>query len=100
MLEFPTEFELHKIAADLQQIMQWFGYDVAITCEVITKDKLNDIEQDRGEPNLCPSLVVTGKKLKLPLSVPRKGYPKYCKLIGGPCKPTNMMIGVYCVQKY
>ena len=28
MLELPTEFKLCKIAKDLQQIMQWFGYDV------------------------------------------------------------------------
>ena len=49
MLEFPTEFELCKIAMDLQQIMQWFGYDVVITCEVVTKDKLNEIEQGKEE---------------------------------------------------
>ena len=38
VLEFPTQFELHKIAMDLQQTTQWFGYDVVITCEVVTKD--------------------------------------------------------------
>ena len=31
VLEFSTELELHKIAGDVQQIMQWFGYDVVIT---------------------------------------------------------------------
>ena len=59
MLEFPTEFELCKIAIDLQQIMQSFGCDVVITCEVDTKDKLNEIEQGREKPNPSPSLDVT-----------------------------------------
>ena len=45
MLEFPAEFEFHKIAMDLQQITQWFGYDVVITCKVVTKDKLNEVNQ-------------------------------------------------------
>ena len=30
VLEFPTQFEPSKIAMDLQQIMQCFGYDVVI----------------------------------------------------------------------
>ena len=65
VLEFPTEFELHKIAADLQQITQWFGYDVVITCEVVTKDKLDDIEQGREEPN--PFVwILQGKKIETP----------------------------------
>ena len=51
---------------DLQQIMQWFGYDVLITCEVVTKDKLNDIEESREEPNPSPSLDVTGKHFETP----------------------------------
>ena len=39
VLEFSTEFELPKIAVDLQHILLWFGYDIVITCEVVTKDK-------------------------------------------------------------
>ena len=50
MLEFPTKFELHKIAVYLQKITQWFGYDVVITCEVVTKDMSSDIEQGREKP--------------------------------------------------
>ena len=72
MLEFPTDFELCKIALDLQQIIQWFGYDVVITSEVVTKDKLNEIEQGREEPNPSPSLDVTGENLELPQSLPNK----------------------------
>ena len=53
MLEFPTKFKLCKIAVYLQQIIQWFGYDVVITCEVVTKDTLKDIEQGRED---SPSL--------------------------------------------
>ena len=63
---FSTEFELHKIVVDLQQILQWFDYDVVITREVVTKDKLNDIEQGREESNLPPSLGITGKNFKTP----------------------------------
>ena len=51
---------------DLQQIMQWFGYDVVITCEVVTNDKLNEIEQSREEPNPSSSLDVTGKHFETP----------------------------------
>ena len=58
------EFELHKIAVDLQQISLWFGYDVVITCEVVSKDKLNDIEQVREELNPPPSLDITGKQFQ------------------------------------
>ena len=50
VLEFLTEFKLNKFAMNLQQITQWFGYDVVITCEVVTKDKLNKIEQVKEEP--------------------------------------------------
>ena len=64
MLEFLTEFELCKIAIDLQQIMQWFGYDVVIACDVVTKDRLNAIEESREESNPSPSLDVTGKPFK------------------------------------
>ena len=60
MLEFSTEFGLCKIAVDLQQIMQWFGYDVVIMSEVVTKDKLNEMEQGREEPNPSPHLDITG----------------------------------------
>ena len=63
VLEFPTDFDLHRITMNLQQIIQWFGYDVIITCEVVTRDKLHELEQEREEPNLFPSLDVTGKKL-------------------------------------
>ena len=54
MLEFSTEFELYKIGVDLQQISQWFGYDVVITCEVVSKDKLEDVGYGREEPKLPP----------------------------------------------
>ena len=70
MLVFPTKFELCKIAAHLQQITQWFGYDVVITCGVIAREKLNENEQGREEPNSSPSLNVTEKILKLPLVLP------------------------------
>ena len=66
MLEFSTEFELHKIAMDLQQITQWFGYEAVITCEVVTKDRLNETEQSKEEPNPSPSLDVTGENLETP----------------------------------
>ena len=66
ILEFPTEFELCKIAVDLQQVRQWFGYDVVITYEVVTKDKLNEIEQDMEEPKSTPSLDVTGEIFETP----------------------------------
>ena len=38
-----------------------------ITCEVVTKDKLNEIQQGREEPNLSPSLDVTGKNFETPI---------------------------------
>ena len=44
--------------------MQWFGYKVVITCEVVTKEKLKDIEQGREEPNPFPTLDITGKNFK------------------------------------
>ena len=66
VLEFPTDFELHKIAMNLQQIMQWFGYDVIITCKVVTRDRLHKIEQGREEPNPSCSLDVTGKNFETP----------------------------------
>ena len=66
MLEFSTDFELHKIAMNLQQIKQWFGYDKISTCEVVTRDRLHEIEQGRGEPNPSPSLDVTGKIFATP----------------------------------
>ena len=51
---------------NLQQIMQWFGYDAVITCEVVTKDKMNEIKQGKEEPQLSPSSDVTGKNFKTP----------------------------------
>ena len=48
------EFQLYKIAVDLQQISQWFGYDVVITCEVVSKDKLGDNGHGGEEPNPPP----------------------------------------------
>ena len=66
VLEFSTEFELHKIEVNLQQILQWFGYNVVVTCEVVTKDKLNDIEQGREKPNLPPSMDIMGKNVITP----------------------------------
>ena len=50
LLEFATDFDLHKITMTLQQITQWFGYDVIVNCEVVTRDKLHEIEQCREEP--------------------------------------------------
>ena len=46
---------------NLQQITQWFVYDVVITHEVVTKDKLNEIKQVKEEPQLSSSFNVTGK---------------------------------------
>ena len=46
--------------------MQWFGYDVIITCEVVTKDKLNEMGQCREEPNPSPNLDITGKNVVTP----------------------------------
>ena len=64
ILEFPTEFELCKITVDLHQIMQRFGYTVVIACEVVTKEKLDGIEQGREEPNLSLSLDITWKNFE------------------------------------
>ena len=58
------EFELHKIAVDLQQILQWFGYDVVITHEVVSKDKLENVGHSREEPNLSLSLDIMGKNIE------------------------------------
>ena len=66
MLEFLTDFDLHRIAMNLQQIIQWFGHDVIITCEVVTRDRLHEIEQGKEEPNPSPSLDVTGKNSETP----------------------------------
>ena len=66
VLEFPTEFELHRIAVDVQLIMQWFGYD-AVRCVVVTKDKLNEIAQGREAV-----WMLQGEISKLPLSLPNK----------------------------
>ena len=68
---------------NLQQRIQWFGYDVIITCEVVTRnklhtcivvtrDKLHELEQEREEPNPSPSLNVTEKTLKLRLPLYNK----------------------------
>ena len=46
--------------------MQWFSCDVIITCEVVTRDKVHDIEQEREEPNPSPSSDVTGKNFETP----------------------------------
>ena len=70
VLEFPTKFKLCRISVNLQQIMQWFGYDVVITCEVITKDKLNEIEQGKEEPSPSPSWDVIGKIFETPTVCP------------------------------
>ena len=67
VLEFATEFDLHKIAMTLQKITQWFGYDVIINCEVVTRDKLHEIECGEG-PNQSPSLDITGKNFETPTS--------------------------------
>ena len=62
VLELSTDFDLHRITMNLQQIIQWFGYDVIITCEVVTRDTLHELEQEREESNSSSSLDVTGKK--------------------------------------
>ena len=67
VLQFSTDFDLHKIVMNLQQIMQWFGYDVIITCKVVTWDRLHEIEQGREEPNPSPSLDVRGKFFETPV---------------------------------
>ena len=51
---------------NLKQIMQWFDYDVIITCEVVTKEGLHEIEQGKKEPSPPPSLDVTGKNFETP----------------------------------
>ena len=62
VLEFSTECELHKIAVDLWQISQWFGYDVVITCEVVSEDKLDDVGHGREQPSLPPQFGHHGEK--------------------------------------
>ena len=54
VVEFSADFGLQTIVVDLQQTSQWFGYDVMITCETVTKDKLNDIEQGKGGTQPAP----------------------------------------------
>ena len=66
--EFASDFDPHKIAITLQQITQWFGYDVIVNCEVVTKDILHEIEQCREEPDPSPSLDITGKNFETPTS--------------------------------
>ena len=39
----------------LQQITQWFGYDVIVNFEVVTRDRLHEIEQCRDEPDPSPT---------------------------------------------
>ena len=46
--------------------MQWFGYDVIVTCEVVTRDRLHEMEQCREEPNPSPCLDVTGNNFETP----------------------------------
>ena len=58
MLEFVADFDPHKLAITLQQITQWFGYDVILTCEVVPRDRLHKTEQCREEPDPSPSLDV------------------------------------------
>ena len=66
VLKFSTDFDLHRIAMTLQQIIEMFGNDVIITCEVVTRDRLHEIEQGREEPNPSPSLDVTRKNFEPP----------------------------------
>ena len=66
VLEISMGFELHKIAAALQQTSHWFGYDVVTTCEVVSKDKLKYVEHRRGEPNPPPSLAIRGENYDIP----------------------------------
>ena len=72
MLQFPTEFELCKITVDLQQTMQWFGYDVVITLRWLLKIswmKLNRVERN---PIHLPVWMSQRNILKLSLSLPNK----------------------------
>ena len=66
MLEFASDFDPHKIAMTLQQITQWFGYDVIVNCEVVTRDRLHEIEECREEPNSSPSLDITEENVETP----------------------------------
>ena len=63
VLEFSVEFQLNKKAVDFQQILQWFSYDVVITCDVVPEDKLGNIGHGREEPDPCPSLNITGQDI-------------------------------------
>ena len=68
MLEYATDFDPQKITMTLQQITSWFGYDVMVNCEVVTRDRLHEIEQGREEPNPSPSLDIRGKNFEAPTS--------------------------------
>ena len=37
VLEFAPDFDPQKIAMTLQHITKWFGYDVTVNCEVVTR---------------------------------------------------------------
>ena len=89
VLEFATDFDPQKIAIALQQITQWFGYDVVVNCEVVTKDRLHEIEQCRDEPDPSPTLDITGKNFETQTSSVQhieqqveKSYTKFWELIG------------------
>ena len=68
VLEFATDFDPYKIAMTLQQITQWFGYDAILNCEVVTRDRLHEIEQCGEEPDPSLSLDITGKNFETPTS--------------------------------
>ena len=66
VLEFSAAFELNKIAVYFQQISLWFRYDMLITCEMVSEDKLGYIWYGREEPNPHPSLDITGQHVENP----------------------------------
>ena len=107
MLGLTTNFDLHKIAMPLQEITQWFGNDVIINYEVVTRDRLHEIEQCREEPDPSPKFRYHREKFwnsdilcSTYWTTSRKSYAMYCKSIGWSCKPTSRMIGSYGFQKF
>ena len=91
----------------LQQITQWFCYDVIVTCEVVTRYRLHEIEQCREEPDLSPSLNITGKNFETPTASVQhikqqleKVTQSIVNWIRWSCEPTSRKTGSYSFQKY
>ena len=59
--------------------MQWFGYDV-MTCKVVTKDKLNEIEQGKENAQPSLSLNVIGKYFRTSTTSVQQLNKKYKEL--------------------